>query len=583
MASNQLLWQDLLPDLTEYQPVLDGMSSLPALTPMQLQPRLSTALATFANELSHWPFMLLKAEDSFEKLALLNQFVNEQTPNKTALFGVAYHFDPLTQHVTAIPAKHANDNFAADNQPCHFSEWVEYEQLFGTLKGSAPDYQLQAGLLHKANGGILLLPVRTLLNQPKLWFRLKQTIVSGRFEWVSESENTPLPIHIPSMPLSLKLILVGDRLDLDDFGEFEPEIAARAFYGEFEYQRFIKSDKEFSQWLGLVKHVAAQLGIHELSTQACHELILKACRATEDKALYPIDPLWIKEQLQLVKSVLAPNQTTIDEEDVRRAYTQKQWREGYLFERSKEDFLLGQIRVETEGFVTGQVNGLSVLEYPGYPIAIGEPSRISCIVHIGDGEVTDIERKAELGGNLHAKGMMIMQSFIHSELSMEQQLPFSASIVFEQSYGEVDGDSATLAELCAFMSALSLQPINQQIAITGSVDQFGNVQPIGGVNQKIEAFFDLCSSRGLTGSQGVIIPKANQRHLCLKEEVISAVKSGQFSIFTVDHASEAVAILIGLPYRDDEKISVISLIQERISISQREQKQRFPWPFHWLN
>ncbi|MEG2042983.1 MAG: S16 family serine protease, partial [Hafnia sp.] len=176
----------------------------------------------------------------------------------------------------------------------------------------------------------------------------------------------------------------------------------------------------------------------------------------------------------------------------------------------------------------------------GHPLMFGEPSRITCAVHLGDGEFTDVERKAELGGNLHAKGMMIMQAFLISELDLEQQLPFSASIVFEQSYGEVDGDSASLAELCALISALSLAPINQQIAVTGSVDQFGHVQPIGGVNEKIEGFFEACQRRGLTGTQGVIIPATNVRHLCLNAEVIEAVKAGTFHLWAVENAEDAL-------------------------------------------
>lgn len=152
----------------------------------------------------------------------------------------------------------------------------------------------------------------------------------------------------------------------------------------------------------------------------------------------------------------------------------------------------------------GQINALSVMEFPGHPRAFGEPSRISCVVHVGDGEFTDVERKAELGGNIHAKGMMIMQAWLIAELELEQQLPFSASIVFEQSYSEVDGDSASLAELCALISALASQPINQQLAVTGSVDQFGRVQPVGGLNEKIEGFFQVCHQRTLSGTQGLL-------------------------------------------------------------------------------
>ncbi len=176
----------------------------------------------------------------------------------------------------------------------------------------------------------------------------------------------------------------------------------------------------------------------------------------------------------------------------------------------QDEILQEQILIETEGECVGQINALSVIEFPGHPRAFGEPSRISCVVHIGDGEFIDVERKAELGGNIHAKGMMIMQAFLMSELELEQQLPFTASLTFEQSYSEVDGDSASMAELCALISAPANVPINQSIAITGSVDQFGRVQPVGGLNE-IEGFFTICQQRGLTGKQGVIIQRSSSQ------------------------------------------------------------------------
>ncbi|ESF30287.1 protease La-like protein, partial [Salmonella enterica subsp. enterica serovar Tennessee str. TXSC_TXSC08-21] len=172
----------------------------------------------------------------------------------------------------------------------------------------------------------------------------------------------------------------------------------------------------------------------------------------------------------------------------------REWREGFLAERMQDEILQEQILIETEGERVGQINALSVIEFPGHPRAFGEPSRISCVVHIGDGEFNDIERKAELGGNIHAKGMMIMQAFLMSELQLEQQIPFSASLTFEQSYSEVDGDSASMAELCALISALANVPVNQNIAITGSVDQFGRAQPVGGLNEKLKVSSPSASS-----------------------------------------------------------------------------------------
>ncbi|VTP61497.1 Lon protease 1 [Serratia rubidaea] len=175
-----------------------------------------------------------------------------------------------------------------------------------------------------------------------------------------------------------------------------------------------------------------------------------------------------------------------------------------------------------------------------------------------------------------------MQAFLISELELDQQLPFSASMVFEQSYGEVDGDSATLAELCVLISALSQQPINQQIAVTGSVDQFGNVQPIGGVNEKIEGFFEVCQRRGLTGQQGVILPAANVRHLCLRQEVVDAVREGQFHLWAVDSVAETLPLLTGCLYTDEQQPNLLSAIQERIAQVNPQERQR-PWCLRWLN
>ena len=204
------------------------------------------------------------------------------------------------------------------------------------------------------------------------------------------------------------------------------------------------------------------------------------------------------------------------------------------------------------------------IDVSGHPLSYGEPARISCVIHFGDGDISDVERKAELGGNLHAKGMMIMQAFVSSALQLDEPLPYSASVVFEQSYCEVDGDSATLAELCSFVSALSEYPINQQIAVTGAVDQFGRVQAVGGLNEKIEGFYRVCKHQGFTGKQGVILPKTNLKHLALHKDVVESIKNDEFHIWSVETVDEAIPIIMGKPFRGDDETSVIHKIAERI-------------------
>ncbi len=201
----------------------------------------------------------------------------------------------------------------------------------------------------------------------------------------------------------------------------------------------------------------------------------------------------------------------------------------------------GTVMIDTTGTCTGQVNGLSVIDMGNF--SFGQPSRITATVRIGKGEVIDIEREVDLGGAIHSKGVLILSSFLATRFAQNRPLSLSASLVFEQSYGHVDGDSASVAELCALLSALSGIPIRQSLAVTGSVNQHGQVQPIGGVNDKIEGFFDVCQARGLTGDQGVLIPRTNVKHLMLRPDVVDAVAAGKFHVYAMETVDEAIALL----------------------------------------
>ncbi len=581
LTSNLLNWQSLLPDSAPFAALYTSVSQLPTVTLPEIQSRLDNGLTLFCQSQSNSRFMLIKAEGSRDYLALIAGMVKSKIPELQSPSGFRYQINH--SEATLSVAKDKSDNFAAQDN-CLFEEWFESEQLFGCLRHNTADsqavYQLQPGLVHKANGGVLILPIRTLLSQPQLWFRLKQMVTSQRFQWAPVDESRPLPLTIPEMPLDLNIILVGDRYDLADLQEFEPEMTARALYGEFENDLLIRDDDDMAQWCRYINDIAQSHQLPPLNADMWPMFTRQAIRYTGDQLTLPLCPVWILDRL---KEAAIYATAEITAESLQQAESTKRWRESYLFEKTQEEVELGQVNIETEGQVIGQINGLSVLEYPGHPLAFGDPSRITCVAHIGDGEITDVERKAELGGNIHAKGMMIMEAFLISELELEQQFPFSASMVFEQSYGEVDGDSASLAEFCVLISALSLQPINQHIAVTGSVDQFGNVQPIGGINEKVEGFFEVCQRRGLTGSQGVILPAANIRHLCLNDDVISAVRDGNFHLWSVESVSDALPILTGLPYRDDEAVSLLAIIQERIIQAGSLDKRRLPWFLRWMN
>ncbi len=523
--------------------------------------------------------MLIKAQECNDYLNLIARAVEElQHSRSKKLMGGDY----LIQDDEIIwqPAIRGDERFAGQ-VTCLYREWVEPEQLFGCVRLYKDKITLKPGLIHLVNGGILVLAVRTLLAQPFMWLRLKQMIMQKKFEWLSPDETRPLPISVPSMALDLQLILVGDRLSLGDFHHMEPGIKELTIYGEFEPELPFTDTSSMSLWCSYINLLIQQQQLPPLSNDAWPELLRQAVRHSGDKSRLPLCPQWLNQQLSEAVPYSKSNIITADA--LATKSTVREWRQRYLAERMQDDIEFGQILIDTEGMVTGQVNALSILEYSGHPQAFGEPARISCTVHFGDGELVDVERKAELGGNIHAKGMMIMQAFLLSELRLEQPQPFSACVVFEQSYGEIDGDSASLAELCALISALSLQPINQQIAVTGSIDQFGNVQAVGGLNEKIEGFFETCQRRHLTGKQGVILPASNIAHLCLNNEVVQAIQNHQFHLWTVDTVADALLLLTEIPWFDEQQPSLLSIIQERIAQMSTHDRRRPPWLFRWFN
>ncbi|WP_099143064.1 AAA family ATPase [Xenorhabdus kozodoii] len=575
MTNIKLDWQALQPNNAPYQALFNSVAELPPITMDMVQPRLYSGLSIFCQTPLRQPLMLLKAEESDIYLSLLSDTIPSLLPENRPNIGGYYQIEHQT--ITWHPS---GEGLFAPTERVAYREWIEPEQLFGNVYTYQGTLQLQPGLIHQVNGGILILPLRTLLSQPLMWVRLKQMIIQRRFDWLSHDENRALPLPIPAMELDLRLILVGDRLSLEELQAIEPELASSALYGEFELDIPVLAEDDLAVWCRYVNGIIQQQNLPPLSTDAWPELIKLATRYTEDQFRLPLDIQWLQQKLEAAANYQQENRIT--QHALQQAEDNRNWRHGYLAERSTEEILKGQILINTQGSVIGQINGLSVLEYPGHPDPIGEPSRISCVAHLGDGEFIDVERKVELGGNIHAKGMMIMQAYLISELKLEQPQPFSASIVFEQSYGEVDGDSASLAELCALISALSQQPIDQQIAVTGAVDQFGYVQPIGGVNEKIEGFFRICHYRGLTGHQGVIIPTTNIQHLCLNQDVIDAVKDEQFHIWAVKHVSEAASLLTGIPYYDPQKEHLLAMIRELITQANTQERPRLPWFLRWL-
>ena len=564
---NTLPWQELRPTLS--------VTEIPSHSQdfFALQPRAEKAIRYFIKN-SHRTLLVLKADDQAEYAPLLEQLIQSEKP-EPELYGVQYVIEQGDSfsfpRISAEPVQSYNDNFAAQKSVATALYFDQF-QLFGSVKihATSHDIQLNPGLVHQVNSGVLIVTAGALLAQFDLWQRLKHILTTGVFNWYSAHPFKTLPCDIPSYPLQLKVIVLGNRTELATLEELEEELYHLADYAEIESYCRVANAEQQQQWMGYVQSVAQQHQLPMLELSGFNKLYQLLVRDSENRDLINISPLMLKNIL--TETALLTQPTSLSAVDFERYFLHKAEQFGFLREQTYDSILQEQIYVATEGEMVGQINGLSVIEYPGTPLVFGEPSRISCIVQYGDGEVVDVERKTELAGNIHSKGILIAEACLANILELPSQLPFSASLVFEQSYGEIDGDSASLAGFCVLVSALSDLPLPQSIAITGAIDQFGLVHSVGGVNEKIEGFFTICQRRGLTGKQGVIIPSAVVNQLSLSEAVISAVKNQTFFIYPVEAVDQACEILLqrDLVEQDDkdytpDTLPLARLIHQRIN------------------
>ena len=572
-------WQALQPDL--------AITEFPSETVdfWSLQPNAKQALSVFLRHPSRF-LLMLKADDQAEYASLLESFTKLHHHREQSVFGVNYVVEQgdafSFPRVYTEMAHSLDDNFATLGEVVN-ALYCDQFQLFGSLRvhPSSHDIQLNPGLVHRANGGVLILSAAMLLSQFDLWLRLKQILQTQTFDWYSAHPFKHLPCDVPSYKLNLKVIVLGNRTELATLGELEESLYSFADYAEIESYISVAEVESQKMWAGYVNKIAQSLNV-EMNFSALNKLYKLLVRESEDRFLINISPLKLKEILQDV--VTLTGNSILSADDFEAVFQRKSIQYGFLKEQTYADILNEQVYVETQGEIVGQINGLSVIEYPGTPVSFGEPSRISCIVQFGEGEVIDVERKNELAGNIHSKGMMIAQACLSNILDLPSQLPFSASLVFEQSYGEIDGDSASLAIFCVLVSALSDLPLPQNIAITGSIDQFGLVHSVGGVNDKIEGFFTICQRRGLTGKQGVIIPMTTIQQLSLSDEVKSAVKNNEFFIYPVEDIYQACEYLFERDLLDENKeysektMPISRLIQRRIENRLESEKKGF-WDF----
>ncbi len=449
------------------------------------------------------------------------------------------------------------DNGATEGPPIVTETNPSYVNLFGKVErkfmlgGYISDHtMLKPGALHLANGGYLLLSAADVLASPAAWPAFKRALktrelgIEEPFEQlglVAPQGLRPLPI-----PIHVKVVLIGDSMLyqlLSTYDEDFWEIFKVKADFNYEVARNVDNMKSYAAFIA---GCCVDCELKHFDRSAVGRVMEYASRmvANQEK---------LSSRFAFIKELVEESEYWARKEDaklvsgnhVEKAIEERRFRHNLPDERMREMMQEGTILIDTHGSVTGQVNGLSV--YSMGDITFGKPSRITCRTYLGRDGVINIEREANLSGSTHDKGILIMSGYLGWKYAQDAPLSLTASLCFEQSYGGVDGDSASCAELYALLSSLADIPLSQDIAVTGSINQQGEVQPIGGVNQKIEGFFSICRAQGLTGTQGVMIPSRNLRNLTLRDDVIEAVRKGQFHVYAIDSVDQGIEILTGVP------------------------------------
>lgn len=424
---------------------------------------------------------------------------------------------------------------------------IEYVPLHGAL---VTNFRLiKAGAIHRANGGYLLLDARPVLTEPFSWAALKRTLRRGEITIEDIGRflglTSAVSLEPDPIPLKLKVILFGDRLLYFLLAALDPELDDH-FKVLADFENDLPRTPESEATLArLLATLVRRDGLAALERDAVALVLEHAARLADHAGKLSL----VVEQLRevLIEADFCAREekhAIISRDDVERALAARIQRAARLRDRTQEAILENVALIDSDGVRTGQINGLSVTELGGF--SFGRPTRITCQVRPGSGKVVDIEREVELGGPLHSKGVLILSGFLAGRYALDTPMSLFASLVFEQSYGGVEGDSASSAELYALLSALADVPLRQDLAVTGSVNQHGEIQAIGGVNEKIEGFFDICAKRGLTGKQGVLIPRANVQHLMLRKDVVAACAEGRFGVYPIASIFDGIALLTGL-------------------------------------
>ena len=404
----------------------------------------------------------------------------------------------------------------------------------------------QAGLLQKASGGFLMINIESVLKDPEIWSNLKAALTSKKLSFEIPSTSNVVPYHLPDFPLDVTLVLLGRATHFHALQEIDNQFS-RLFKVQVEFENELERTPEHE--LVLAQQLATETEDWEdlpVAISAYERLIECSSRMVESEARLYTNKAILRDVLAEAHAYARANdEKEVTRETIEATLLQREFHTGMMEDYFHQEISEEQVLISVTGKHVGQVNGLTVLTVGRQ--SFGQPVRITSQAAAGDEGVLDIETEVEMSGPIHSKGMLILSGYLRGRYMKDKALGFSASIVMEQTYDGIEGDSASSAELVALISSITGEPLRQDLAITGSINQFGKIQPIGGVNEKIEGFYKVCKARGITGTQGAVIPEANTKHLMLNEEVRQAVADGQFHIYAMSHIDDALELFTGIP------------------------------------
>jgi lon-related putative ATP-dependent protease len=461
--------------------------------------------------------------------------------------------NPLQRYQVNLMAKDG----VSEGAPVVYEDHPTYQNLIGRIEHIShmgtlvTNYTLiKPGAMHRANGGYLVLDAGKLLTQPYAWEGLKRALQTRKIRIESVGEYfglvSTLSLQPQPIPLDLKVVLYGERIFYYLLHQLDPDFPD-LFKVAADFEDEVARNPENSMlYARMIAALVRKNDLRPFGRDAVARLIEHAARLAEDASRLATHVRGLNDlMIEAEHFAGGANRDTVLADDVQQAIDGQRHRASRIHEYRLRQILEGTMLIDTDGAHAGQVNGLAATILGSH--VFGAPVRITATTRLGEGNVVDIEREVDLGGAIHSKGVLILSSFLAARYSHSTPLSLNASLVFEQSYGAVEGDSASMAELCALLSALSDLPIKQGFAITGSVNQYGQSQPIGAVNEKIEGFFDVCKARGLTGKQGVLIPASNVKHLMLRSDVVEAVRARKFAIHAIENVDQAMELLTGVP------------------------------------